>query len=368
MRKIIQLSKPTIGKLEEREILKVLRSGCLASGSYVEKFEKEFSRYLGVKFSVATSSGTTALDVALKAAGINKGDGVLTTPFSFIATSNAILYQGAIPVFADINPLTFNLSPESLIENLLKKKKIKALLIVHLFGLSCNMAEIKRMVKRFNLTLIEDCAQAVGAEFFGKKVGTFGKVSTFSFYATKNITSGEGGIVSCNIKNLKDMVRCYINHGSSQKSVHRLLGYNYRLTNIAAALGLCQLKRIKEFNQKRIRNAALLTRGLKKLDWFILPSVPQGYKHIFHQYTIRLKKGVSRKRFIEDLRRKGIESGVFYPYPIYKQPLYRKLGYEKLFLPNVERISRRVVSLPVHPALNQTDLDRIIKAIISFQP
>jgi len=365
---MIRVSQPIIGKLEEREILKVLRSGCLASGSYVERFEKEFSRYLGVKYGVATSSGTTALDVALKAAGIGKGDYVLTTPFTFIATSNAILYQGAIPVFADIDPLTFNLSPESLVENLQRNRKIKILLIVHLFGLSCNMAEIKRIVKRFNLILIEDCAQAVGAEFFGKKVGTFGKVSTFSFYATKNITSGEGGMISCNIKNLKDIAREYINHGSSQKNVHRLLGYNYRLTNIAAALGLCQLKRIKQFNQKRIRNAAILTRGLKKIDWLILPSVPQGYKHIFHQYTIRLKKGVSRKRFIEDLRGKGIESGIFYPYPIYKQPLYRKLGYERLFLPNVEKISREVVSLPVHPALSQTDLDKIIKAIISFQP
>ena len=365
---MIRLSKPIIGKVEEREILKVLRSGELSSGSYVKKFEEEFSRYLGVKFSVATSSGTTALDVALKIAGVKGGSYVLTTPFSFIATANAILYQGAIPVFADIDSLNFNLSLESVIESLKKNKKIKTLLLVHLFGLPCNMAEIKKIVNRFNLTLVEDCAQAVGAEFFGKKAGTFGEISTFSFYATKNITSGEGGMVVCNKKKFKETLERYINHGSIRKNVHHHLGYNYRLSNIAAALGFCQLKKADRFNQKRIKNAGLLNRSLEKLDWLILPSVPRGYKHVFHQYTVRLRRGVKREDFIKYLKKKGIESGIFYPCPIYQQPLYQKLGFGKLSLPNVERISREVISLPVHPSLSKIDLQRIVGAVGSFRP
>ena len=365
---MIRLSKPIIGKTEEREILKVLRSGELSSGNYVKKFEEEFSRYLGMKFGVATSSGTTALDVALKIAGVKEGSYVLTTPFSFIATANAVLYQRAIPVFADIDSSSFNLSLESVIESLKKNKKIKTLLLVHLFGLPCNMSEIKKIVNRFNLTLIEDCAQAVGAEFFGKKAGTFGEISTFSFYATKNITSGEGGMVVCNKKKFKEMLERYINHGSIRKNVYYHLGYNYRLTNIAAALGFCQLKKADRFNQKRIKNAGLLNRGLEKLDWLILPSRPRGYKHIFHQYTVRLRRGVKREDFIKYLKKEGIESGIFYPYPIYRQPLYRKLGYGELFLPNVERISREVVSLPVHPSLSRIDLKRIIGAVVGFRP
>jgi len=364
---MIRLSKPIIGKAEEKEMLKVLKSGYLSSGSYVKRFEEKFSSYLGVKFSVATSSGTTALDVALKAAGVNKGSYVLTTPFSFIATSNAILYQGAIPVFADIDPLTFNLSPEGIEEKIKKNRKIKTLLLVHLFGLPCDMAGIKKIVNRFNLTLIEDCAQAVGAEFSGRKVGTFGKASTFSFYATKNITSGEGGMVVCNNKHLKDRFSLFINHGSMQKNVHPQLGYNYRLTNLAAALGLCQLKKIKEFNKKRIRNAGVLSRAFQKIDWLIPPRVPEGHKHVFHQYTIRLKKGVRRDYFIKHLKGRKIEAGVFYPYPIYQQPLYKRGGYGELFLPNVERISREVVSLPVHPGLNQGDLKTIIEAVLNFR-
>ncbi|MEA3369262.1 MAG: DegT/DnrJ/EryC1/StrS family aminotransferase, partial [Candidatus Ratteibacteria bacterium] len=321
--KMIRLSKPIIGKVEEGEILKVLRSGNLSSGSFVKRFEEEFSRYLGMKFSVGVSSGTTALDVALKTAGVREGSYVLTTPFSFIATANAILYQGAIPVFADINPVSFNLSLESVIENLKKNKKIKTLLLVHLFGLPCNMAEIKKIVNRFNLTLVEDCAQAVGAEFLGKKAGAFGEISTFSFYATKNITSGEGGMAVCNKKKFKEALERYINHGSIRKNVHHHLGYNYRLTNMAAALGRSQLKKLDGFNQKRIKNAGLFNRGLEKLDWLILPLVPRGYKHIFHQYTVRLKRGIKREDFIKYLKKKGIESGIFYPCPIYRQPLYR---------------------------------------------
>ncbi len=364
---MIRLSEPIIGKAEEGEILKVLRSKNLSSGSFVKRFEEEFSRYLGMKFSVATSSGTTALDVALKTAGVREGSYVLTTPFSFIATANAILYQGAIPIFADIDPVSFNLSLESVIENLKKNRKIKTLLLVHLFGLPCNMAEIKKIVNRFNLTLVEDCAQAVGAEFLGKKAGAFGEISAFSFYATKNITSGEGGMVVCNKKNFKEALERYINHGSIRKNVHHYLGYNYRLTNMAAALGRSQLKKLDGLNQKRIKNAGLLNRGLEKLDWLILPSVPRGYKHIFHQYTVRLRRGVKRQDFIKYLKKKGIESGIFYPCPIYRQPLYRKLGYGRLSLPNVERISREVVSLPVHPSLSKIDSKRIIDAVVGFR-
>ncbi len=365
--KIIRLSKPLIGKEEEREVVKVLRSGNLASGSYVEQFEKNFSDFLGTRFSVATSSGTTALDVALKTAGIGEGDSVLTTPFTFIATSNAILYQKAKPVFSDIDPLTFNLSPESLLEVLKRNKKIKNLLIVHLFGLSCDMTGIMKIVKRFNLNLIEDCAQAVGAEFYGKKTGTFGLMGTFSFYATKNMSTGEGGMVVCNSKKLKNSLKCFINHGSVKKYVHNFLGYNYRLTNVAAALGICQLQKIEKFNQKRIHNAAFISRALRKLDWLILPGVPRGYKHVFHQYTVRIKKGVRREHLIEFLKREGIETGIFYPRPVYSQVLYKKLGY-RLFLPEVEKVSREVVSLPVHPALNQTDLDRVVEAITKYKP
>jgi len=360
---MIHLSKLIISEEAKAKVRDILDSGMLANGTYTSQFEKKFSRYCGRLYGVATSSGTTALHVALLALGIGPGDKVLTTPFSFIASSNAILYCGARPVFCDIDPQTFNIDPAQIRKALKKDKDIKALLVVHLYGLPCSLEEIVEIAKEFGLKLIEDCAQAAGAEFQDKKVGSFGDVGCFSFYATKNMTTGEGGMVLTDDDDLARRCRSLINHGRTARSSHNVLGYNYRMTDIAAALGLCQLEKLDEFNAKRIDNAHYLTENLRELDWIDTPVIPLGCKHVFHQYTVRVR---SRDKFVERLAAGGVESAIFYPLPIPQQPFYPDLGYGGGSYPEARRASLEVASLPVHPALSKADLAKIVEVVKSF--
>jgi len=361
---MIPIAKPILGECEKEKLMEVLNSGMIASGEYVRKFEEKFSEYIGIKYGVATTSGTSALCIALKAIDIKEGDKVLTTPFSFIATANSVLYCNAKPEFCDIDERTFNINPEEIEKKLAEDDRIKALQIVHLYGLPCDMDKIMKIVREYQIKLIEDCAQSHGAEYEGKKVGSFGDLSCFSFYPTKNMTTGEGGIILTNNEELAENCRLFINHGMKERYKHEELGFNYRMTNMQAALGLCQLGKLDEFNEKRIRNAAFLSENLGLLEWIKTPYVPENVKHVFHQYTIKLK--VDRETFVDYLSREGIGYGIHYPRTIPQQPFYRKLGYNEKF-EVADNLAERVVSLPVHPALSDDDLDRVVDVVSRYR-
>ena len=360
---MIPIARPLIGEEEINAVVEVLKSGMLTSGKEVKEFEKEFAQYLGVKHAVAVANGTAALDVALKALKIKPGDEVITTPFTFIASANAILFQGAKPVFADIDPKTFNLDPNEVLEKI--TDKTKAIVVVHLYGQPADMKAFKDIAEDYKLYLIEDCAQAHGAEFEGQKGGTFGDIAAFSFYPTKNMTTGEGGMVVTNNDELAKRADLIRNHGQAEKYLHVELGYNLRMTNIAAAIGRVQLKKLDAWNEKRIENAKLLSEGISKIDDLTPPYVDPRVKHVFHQYVIRVEEEfpLSRDELRAKLREKSVGTAVHYPMPVHWQPLYQKLGYPKDICPNAIEASKRVLSLPVHPAVSEEDIAYIISTL-----
>jgi len=361
---MIPIANPIIEDKEKNKVLEVMDSGMLASGQYVKDFENNFADFIGAKYANATTSGTTGLHVALKAAGIEEGDKVLTTPFTFIASSNSILFCGAEPIFADVKEDTFNIDPVSMRKKLKENPDIKAVIVVHLYGLACDMDPIMELVEEYDLKLIEDAAQSHGAKYKGKNVGNFGDVAVYSFYPTKNITTGEGGMVLTDNEKIYKKAKLLINHGSQERYNHEVLGYNYRMTNIAAAIGLSQLEKLNDFNQKRQRNAAFFTENLKDISWLETPVVPEGYKHVFHQYTIKINK--NRDDFADYLKNNGIGYGIHYPLTVNKQPLYKKMGYEKEEYRVAEEMSSKVISIPVHPALNESELNKIVDVIGNY--
>ena len=361
---MIPIANPIITEEEKELVNKVMDSGMLIMGEYVKEFEDKFAKYSDADYGIATSSGTTALDVALKSLEIEEGDKIITTPFTFIASSNSILYSKADPIFADVKEDTFNIDPDSIRELLKEHPDTKAILIVHLFGLPCDMDEIMEIVNENNLLLIEDSAQAHGATYKGRKVGSFGEVSAFSFYPTKNMTTSEGGIVLTNDEEIMDRARLLVNHGSPQKYHHEILGYNYRMTNISAAIGLVQFKKLDKFNKQRRRNAEKLTDGLNDLDWLETPVVPDDREHVFHQYTIKTN---FRNELLEYLKEHEIGYGIHYPMPAYEQGLYQKLGYKDVRCPVAEKLCDQVISIPVHPALSEEDIDYMIEKLRDFR-
>lgn len=356
---MIPIAKPLIGDEEKRAVLEVLDSGMLAQGPRVQAFEEAFATMCGTAHAVATSSGTTALHVALLAHGIGPGDEVITTPFTFIATANSILFTGARPVFIDIDPVTFNLNP-ALVEAAITERT-KAILPVHLFGLLADMSALLPIADRYGLAVIEDACQAHGAEYRGRRAGTFG-TGTFSLYPTKNITSAEGGMITTGDPGVAESCRVIRQHGMRRRYYHDELGFNFRLTDVHAAIGLAQLRKLERFNAARIANATYLTEHLRGV---VPPVVPDGYRHVFHQYTIRVPGG-KRDALADHLRAHGIGSGVYYPVPIHQQTYYtQELGYAQS-LPEAEKACAEVLSLPVHPALSHEDLASIVGAVNGF--
>jgi perosamine synthetase len=344
-----------MGEEEKEAVVAVLESGMLAQGPKVEEFEKAFAAMCGVRHAVATSSGTTALHLALLAHGIGPGDEVITSPFTFISSANSILFVGAKPVFVDIDESSYNMDP-SLIEARITPRT-KALMPVHLFGNPCDMEAVMAIAARHGLIVIEDAAQAHGASINGKKAGSFG-TGCFSFYPTKNMTTAEGGMVTSDDDRVAERARLLRQHGMERRYYHDFLGYNFRMTDVHAAIGLAQLAKLEAFNEKRIANARYLTEHLR--DVVITPQVQDGYRHVFHQYTIRVKG--DRDRMVERLRERGIGTSIYYPLPVHQQPIYRELGYTDRLLV-AEAMSREVLSLPVHPALSQADLERIVEVV-----
>jgi dTDP-4-amino-4,6-dideoxygalactose transaminase len=355
----IPIASPSIGNEEIKEVVKVLESGFIAQGPKVAEFEKKFAEFAGTKYAIATSSGTTALHVALLACGIGKGDDVITTPFTFAATGNSILYTGAKPVFIDINPATFNIDPEKIEKAI--TKKTKAIMPVHLYGQSADMNKINEIAEKHDLLVIEDAAQAHGSVYKNKKVGSMGNMGCFSFYPTKNMTTSEGGMITTNNEELAEKSRMFRSHGETKRYEHAVLGYNFRMTDIAAAIGITQLKKIDEFNQKRINNATYLTKELENIEGIITPQVLHGVKHVYHQYTIKIKNG-KRDDWVKFLNENGIGTGIHYPIPIYKQELYFELGYNDK-LPETEKAADTVISLPIHPKISEKELATIVKVL-----
>jgi perosamine synthetase len=354
---VIPIARPLISNEEKQAVIEALESGQLAQGSRVQAFEEAFATYCGVRHAVATSSGTTALHTALLAHNIGPGDQVITTPFSFVATANAILFTGASPVFVDIEPETYNIDPQ-LVEAAITPRT-KALIPVHLYGHPADMPALLEIADRHGLAIIEDAAQAHGAACAGQRVGTWG-TGCFSFYPTKNMTTAEGGILTTNDSEIAQRARLLRSHGQSARYEHDILGYNFRMTDLHAALGLVQLQHLETWNEKRIQNAQYLSQHLTGV---VTPTVRPGCRHVFHQYTVRVRP--DRDGLATWLREQGIGTGIHYPKPIHWQPLYRQLGYDQ-DLPQAEQASREVLSLPVHPGLNQEQLEAIVNTIQGF--
>ncbi len=356
---MIPIAKPFIGDEEIKEVEAVLRSGFIAQGPKVAEFEEKFADYIGTRHAIATSSGTTALHVALLCAGIGKGDEVITTPFSFAATANSVLYTGAKPVFVDIDPKTYNINPEKIEEAI--TDKTKAIMPVHLYGQPADMDSICKIAEDHGLKVIEDAAQAHGAIYHGKKVGSIGDMACFSFYPTKNITTGEGGIITTDDDAFDKDARAIRAHGESERYEHVTLGYNFRMTDIAAAIGVVQIGRLEEFNEKRIENAEYLTEHINTIEGIEAPYVAENVRHVFHQYTIRVKNG-KRDELKEFLNNEGIGTGIHYPRAIYKQKLYEDLGYTAE-CPEAEKAAAEVLSIPVNPTLSAEDFGKIVSVL-----
>jgi len=356
---MIPIAKPLVGKEEIDAVTEVLSSGMIAQGPKVEEFELAFSEYTDCEYSAAVNSGTAALHIALLAHGIGKGDEVVTSPFSFIATANSILYTGAKPVFADIEPETFNIDPERIKEKI--TPNTKAIMPVHLYGHPADMKAIMEIAEDNKLIVIEDACQSHGAEFHGKKVGSFG-TGAFSFYPTKNMTTSEGGMLTTNDKEIAEKAKMVRAHGSKIRYLHEMLGFNLRMTDIAAAIGIVQLGKLDKFTSARQNNAEMLSSGLRGIPG-LAPSVTKtGCTHVFHQYTVRTKK---RDQLAAFLKEKEIGTGVHYPIPIHKQPFYKELGYQDS-MPVSEKAVDEVLSLPVHPALSRADVQTVVEAIKEF--
>ena len=352
---MISIASPDIGEDEKKAVMDVMSSGMIAEGPKVKEFEAEFAKYIGTDYAVAVSSGTAALHIALLANDIGPKDEVITSPFTFIASSNSVLFTGAKPVFADINEDTFNIDPDCIRKAI--TEKTKAIMPVHLYGQPCDMDAIKEIAKEHNLKIIEDACQAHGAEYKGKKVGSFGE-GCFSFYPTKNMTTSEGGIITTNSEEINTKAKAIRQHGMMRRYYHDMLGFNLRMTDIAAAIGLTQLKKLEKYNNSRISNAKYLSENIVN-PTITTPKISENCKHVFHQYTIKCE---DRENVQNALKAAEIGYGVYYPLPIHNQPYYKEIGYDESH-PVAEKIAEICLSLPVHPKLTKENLEKIVETL-----
>ena len=360
---MIPISKPLLGEEEQAAVRRVIESGMLAQGPRVAEFERAFAECIGVNHAIATSNGTTALHAALLAHGVGPGDQVITTPFTFMASVNSILFTGARPVLVDIDD-SFNVNPE-LIEAAITPHT-KAIMPVHLYGQPADLGVIDQIARQYGLALIEDACQAHGAEFAGRKAGSYGS-GCFSFYATKNMTTGEGGMITTDDEGIAQRARMIIAHGMKVRYYHETLGYNYRMTDLAAAIGIEQLKKLPAFNARRAENAAWYDQHLANIPGLITPSIGPDRTHVYHQYTIRItpEYGLSRDALVELLGKRGIGSAIYYPIPVHRQHSMRAYGMGELAFPVTEHMADEVLSIPIHPSVTDSDRLVIADALIS---
>jgi dTDP-4-amino-4,6-dideoxygalactose transaminase len=366
-----------IKKEIDTAIEKVITSQHFILGEEVKQLESEISKYCNTKYAVAVASGTDAILLSLRNLGVGRGDFVITTPFTFFATAGAIHNVGAIPVFVDIKPDTYNIDPKK-IKALLEEKtfhtqrlkieisRIKAIIPVHLYGQMADMDPIIDIANKCNLDVIEDACQAIGAEYKGKKAGSIGSLGCFSFFPTKNLgTYGDGGMVTANEKNLAEKLRNLRVHGAENGYYHLSIGYNSRLDTMQAAILLAELPYLDNWNKKRKENARLYSDLLKDIEEIDCPYVSRKHKHIFHQYTIRIKNN-RRNELVSFLARKGIGSKVYYPLPLHLQKCFSSLNYKKGDFPVSEVAAEEVLSLPIFPELNDEEIKYVCDSIKAF--
>ena len=361
---MIPISKPIIGEEETKAVLDVLRSGMLVQGKKAQELERRFAEYCGVQHAVALNSGTAAIHAALYALGIKEGDEVITAPFTFVASANPILMLGAKVVFADILPDTFNIDPAG-IERAITKRT-KAIIPIDLFGLSADYTRIRKIAEEHRVFIVEDACQAHGAQFFGKAAGSLGHLGCFSFYATKNMMCGEGGMVTTDNPEYAELCKRFRHHGQSEQTRYEYydVGYNYRIMDLTAALALAQLEKLPGFIAARQRNAGLYNEGLAGIPGIALPSAPAGYGHVYNQYTVLCdNKKVMRDKLAADLREQGIGTSIYYPKPLHLHRHFSKFGYQAGDFPVSEEFATRVLSLPVGPHVSEADMKTIISTI-----
>lgn len=338
-------------------ITEIFNNGQYILGPRVSEFEKKIADYYGVSEAVGVASGTDAIHLSINALGIGEGDEVITTPFTFFATVEAILYTGARPVFVDVEQDTFNMDAGQIEAKI--TDKTRAILPVHIFGQMADMEDISKIAKRHGLKVIEDCAQSFGANLNGKKAGSFGNTGCFSFYPSKNLGGyGDGGIIILNDTKIADKVRKLRNHGSQSSYIHEDVGFNSRLDEIQAGILLVKLKYIDEYNIARRQKAALYTELLS--DKVKCPVEKKGAYHVFHQYTIRSNK---RHEIQKRLRDKRVSSVVYYPVPLHLQKALRFLGYKEGDFPVAEKSADEVLSLPIYPELEESVIEKIAEII-----
>jgi len=359
-------------------VIKVMESQMLTllHGTYVKKFEEDFAKYIGVKHAIGVNTGTAALHIALAALDIGPGDEVIVPPFTFIATASSILHNNAIPIFADINPKSYTLDPKSVLEKI--TNKTKAMIPVHLAGISADMEKLIEIAEKHDLHIIEDAAQSTGTLCNGKKVGSIGSLGCFSFYPSKNITTGEGGMITTNNDKLAEQCRLIRHHGEPSWYVYNRLGYNYRMTEIQGAIGGVQLKKIPEFIKIRNKNAEYLTNAVDQIDGITSPFVPEYCEPAFNYWIGRIspkKIGLTKEQFLERFPK----SKVLYPKPLYKTKLFqeknaypkgcpwscpfygKEIDYKTLTLPNVELITKEIFALDIHPKMKQEELEEYVR-------
>lgn len=354
----------------DRAIARVIESGQFILGPEVEAFEKEVSHYLGVKHAIGVASGTDALWLSLKAAGVGPGDRVIVPSFTFFATAGAVCNVGAMPVFVDINPQTFN-ADSKYVRDLLEsdtqlQEQAKAIIPVHLYGQPAEMDALIEIAQRYKLIVIEDAAQVIGAEYKAQKAGTMGHLGCFSFFPTKNLGAyGDGGLVVTNDDQLAERVRLLRVHGSKPKYYHHMIGTNSRLDALQAAILRVKLSHLDEWTRARQEHAAHYNQTLSQVEGLTVPYKAPECTHIYHQYTIRVANG-RRDALQKFLKEQGIGTEVYYPLPLHLQPCFQNLGYREGQLPEAERASREVLSLPIFPELHPRELEFIANSIRKF--
>ncbi|HSK94561.1 MAG TPA: DegT/DnrJ/EryC1/StrS family aminotransferase [Candidatus Angelobacter sp.] len=351
---MIPIARPQMGTEERDGVWEAMASGGLAQGPRVREFEERFAAYVGTAHAIATSSGTTALHLALLGHGIGPGDEVVTVPFTFIASANSIVYTGARPVFVDIGEADFCIDP-SLVEAAITPRT-RAIMPISLYGQPADMPALAEVADRHGIALVEDACQAHGAAIDGRRSGTWG-VGTFSFYPTKNMTTGEGGMLTTDDAALADRVRLLREHGMKVRYHHEVLGYNFRMTDLAAAIGLAQLPKLDAANARRREIAARYDAELRGV---VTPTVRRGVTHAYHQYTIRVSQ---RDRFADRLRERGVGSAIYYPIPVHRQAPFVAMGLGDGDFPVTERLTAEVLSIPVHPGLTDDEVGTVVAAV-----
>jgi perosamine synthetase len=352
----VAIARPDIGDEEIAAVSEVLRSGMLAGGKRVAELEERFAAFIGTKHAIAVSNGTVAEMCVFAGLGLGPGDEVITVGHTFNATVSAILYTGATPVFIDIERDTYVMDAKRIEAAI--TPRTRAICPVHLFGLPADMDMIVSIADRHGLAVVEDACQAHGAEFRGRKVGSFGH-GTFSLYGTKNMTTGEGGLITTDDDRLADWIRLYRNQGMRERYHHEILGYNFRLTDLQAAIGLCQLDKLERNTDRRRAIAAEYDSAFAELP-IRTPVTPPGRTHVFHQYTIDV--GPSRDAVVADLTAAGIGTGIYYPIPVHRQAYVLERGIH-VDLPVTDAAAERSLSLPMYPGLTDTDQARVIAAV-----